>query len=572
MLSVLTSLSLLVAPAAAPQDNRALLEVVPLQHLCGTRSGFTPPPWGSMLTFKRADDRPDLLQSRDDQPRFSIDASHDLLRSLFTAEIDGERLRIDAGTDSLLVLGDAEILDKLRAVVQGAADQLNRPLQVEVALWDATGRETPPAMMDPRQFAQFVANRTPLWRSLAETQNGRVVALDRQRWSRYVRDAETEVAQKSSIGQPVTDAFGEGGRVTVRPHALVGGDDLVLHVQFGLAQKRGPVRTLSTGVPGLPDLEVPMLETSYGACSGRITNGGGLAITMRGHPASGGQLILTVRTAGRTPPMAQGTRGLAIFPCGALTSNALTQRLLPPSPYPLLGDEEAPGLDIEEEDMGYLPPTQLEDLVRSALGAEADAEGFAINVGGDYLFVRGNDQAVAKVEAFLRALQDRLLHAVAVRHSGHLLPSDGSPRDPTVEPTILHEIVFPTMLGRQATLARMLETNVVRDLFVEIAQEASILNPEVDAMQAGSWVRARTAAIGTTQHLQLLAQCAHTAPPQARGVMPTGGSLTQVDMASARTAHDGGATNGHAIDHGDGPLVVIDGQVYRSTLATVVTW
>lgn len=558
MFSVLTLCTSLCA-ADLPQGGPGQLEVVPIAHIADRPIAITPPPWGSMLAFVNADDRPDLLGANSSDPQFPIDACVEWLRSTAQTEIDDGRLRIDPAGDNLLVLGEPAAVARVRDRVREAGEALARGLHVEVAVWDATGRTAPPGRIDPKGFAQWCADQKPLWQGATDTRSGRPVAIDRQRWTRYVRDVEIEVAQKASIGRPATNAFAEGGRVVVAAHSLVGGDELVLFVQFAFAQKRGAVRQLSTGVPNLPDLEVPTLETTYGVFSGRIQNGGALAATLMGDPSSGGQIVVTVRVTGRTPPPAQASAGLGIFPCGALTSPALTHRVQPPSPYPLLGEEQAVQVEYEEDGHGYLPSDQLVELVRAALGDGADE--LNLQIGGGYLFVRGDESAMPKVEAVLRGLQDRLLAGVTVRHTGRFEGGE-----------VLHDVVFPTLLGRSAVISRVLETTVLRDLFIEVAQEATMLDPTITTLQTGSWLRARVTDLGPARQLDSLAQCAHAMPPQVRNAVPSGGVLVPTDVGSTRAVYCGSVGAGQEVGHGDGPIVTIDGRARRTTLSTTLTW
>jgi hypothetical protein len=546
---------------AGPRGPQSVLEVIPLQHVCGWRTSLVPPQWGSMLQFADADDRPDLLNVRADGRHVDIDSAAELLSNLHMAAIEANRLHIDRQNDDLFVLGDGAEVALVRDEVQALSALLLRPMQIEVALWDAGGA-VPPAVSTPEGWAQFVANREPAWRSVAETQSARSVALDRQRWTRYVRDINVEVASKLAISHPVVDAFGEGGRVVVTPHALVGGDDIVLHVQFGLSQRRGQVRTAPTGVPGHADLELPLLETTYGACSGRVTNGGALAVTLRGEASGGGQSLLTIRVTSRTPPPTATVSGLSVLPCSALTSEALSMRLSPPTPYPT--DFEA-NTQTEEigAGFGFIEGDRLEELLRTSLGA--DAEDCQMHLSGGHLFVLATDALRARVEAVLRGLQERMLRTVTVRHRGRFA---GAADDAAS----LHDIVLPTLLGREATVCRVLETNAIHALWVEVAQEASILDPHVEAQQSGCWLQVRVAPEGPGMHLHLLAQVSHAPLPLSRSVVPAGGNLMPSDVTSIRTYHDGPAANDQVLDHGDGPSVLLDGRPMRSTLETRVRW
>lgn len=560
MLSVLITL----LSVAAPQDPKTALEVIPLQRLVARSHAIAPPPWGTLLR-RRLLEPPDLLQANNDEPQFASDQVLEMLRGLFQPEVDAGQLRVDGVNESAIVSGDAGLVARVREQVRNATELVARPLSIEACLWDAGAGVPETGMLEPGDYSRFAGSRTPLWRCVAETRSDRPAALDGQRWTKYVRDADVEVAQKAQAAFPVTDAFGEGGRLVVRPHALVGGDDLVVFVQFGVAAKRGALATFDTGIPGVPALGVPTLESTYGACSGRIRNGGALAIVAHGHAAGGGQVVLTIRVTGKTPPVPQAAANFSVFPCSALCSASLRGTPHPPTAYAAIGDEDSDRADVDDREPA-LPPEQLIELVRQALGADGDET--RVDYEGGFLFVRGAERVMPKVDTLLRGLQDRLLQATTVRHVARLVPADGSP----AQPALLHELIFPTMHGRMAVLARVLETNVVRELAVEIAQGASILNPQVDTLAFGSWVGATMAGADNGCFADLFVQCTAGPTPSARATMPNGGNLSTVEIASARGLHQGVVTKAQTVPHGDGPTVTIDGQKVRTTLDTTFTW
>lgn len=560
MLSVLTAL----LSFTTPQDPKTALEVIPLHRLVARTRAIAPPPWGTLLR-RRSVESPDLLRANNDEPQFAHDQALEMMNGLFQAEIDAGQLRIDGIDESAIASGDAGLVARVREQVRNATDQIARPLSIEACLWDAGGGVPETALLDPGDYTRFVGSRTPLWRSIAETRSDRPAALDGQRWTKYLRDADVEVAQKCQAANPITEAFGEGGRLVVRPHALVGGDDLVVFVQFGFAARRGATATFDTGVPGVPALGIPTLESTYGACSGRIRNGGALAIVARGHSSGGGQVVLTIRVTGKTPPVAQAAANFSVFPCSALCSGGLCGTPHPPTAYGAMGDEDSDIAAVDEQEPN-LPPEQLNELVRHALGADGDET--HIDYQGGFLFVRGAERVMPKVDALLRGLQDRLLQTTTVRQVAHLVPADGS----AAQPALLHELMFPTMHGRLAVLSRILETNVVRDLHVEIAQEASILNPYVDALAFGSWVSAHMGCADNGCFADLFVQCTAGPPPQSRAAMPAGGNLSTVEVASTRSLHQGVVTKAQTVTHGDGPSATIDGQKVRTTLETTFTW
>ena len=158
---------------------------------------------------------------------------------------------------ALLAIGDAAEVAKTRERLQKSSPVLTRMLQIEFAVWDATDREAPTGMMTAAEFGRVFANLTPLSRCVTASRHGQAVALERMRWTRYVRDLDAQVAQKMSLSLPVTAQFGEGAHATVRAYCLCASDEFAVYVQFAVAQRRGVVRTLQTGTAGAADLELP---------------------------------------------------------------------------------------------------------------------------------------------------------------------------------------------------------------------------------------------------------------------------------------------------------------------------
>lgn len=563
MLAILLPVCL-VASVTAQQDKPSVSEVFTLQHLVGANPGQPIPQWGSMLQ-RMANPTCDLLGAAEGTESFSADHAIGMLRELEAEALENSRLEVIAVGDSVLAAGDPAVVARVREHVKAATQMLARPLQLEFAVWDVTDRETPAAFLGPAEHARFVANRTPLWRSAATTRHGRAVALERMRWSRYVRDIEVGIAQKQTMTQPVTDQYADGGHAVVRPHLLTASDDVVLHVQFAVAQRRGVVRTLQTGMTGAADLDLPVLETAYGVCSGRVPNGGALAATLRGNPTTGGQLVLTVRVAGRTPPAGAPMQDLGFYPCGALTTNALLQKVAPPPD----GSPDQVAVDDPEAGFGHLPEDTLVAFLRAGLGADADAEGVSLRCTAGYVIVRGPTSLQTMVEAIVRGLQDRLIRNATVVHKAPMSTTDASGAPGT---SVLHELALPTLLGRELTVARCLETNVVANLHAEIAQEAGILNPEIEVLQSGSWLRARLSPLGDTMSVRLFVQDRYAPPPQSRSLMPGGGVLMPAEVGRSLASHDGIIANSHTIEHGDGPAVVLEGRAWRSSLATTIQW
>lgn len=552
------SLVFCLVPLVCPQAPTPVAESLPLQQLLAPHASQPVPPWRTLLQHPDGTAHPDLLHGADGMPGLPIDEVLGMLTELHRAACDAGTLHFAPQGNGVMVLGSDNEVAKVKERVRGATATMARAVQVEFAVWDGADRETPPAFLGPADYTRFAANRAPLWRGVAVTRHGHAVAIDRMRWTRYARSVDANVAQKQTALAPSVDRFGEGGHAIVRPFALAGGDEWAVHVQFAVAQRRGTVRTLQLSLPAVAEIDLPTLETCYGTCSGRIQNGGALAATLRGHAATGGHHILTVRVIARVSPPAAVQDGLAILPCGALTSTGLDES----------GADDDGFVGVSRGlDHGHVPNDALLELLRLGLGAEA--EQCSLQCGAGFVFARGPAGALNRLEAMLKSIQDRLLRNATVAQLGQLEAVDNPPAGWSAT---LHELVLPTLHGRALTANRCLEMNCIVGHSSYLAQEATTLGPLVERLQSGTLLVARTSPIDDAVYLQLQACHRFTIAPPARTIATSGATLMLGEVARTSSCHDGTVANGQAIEHGDGPTVTIDGRGYRSAIATTVRW
>ena len=198
------------------------------------------------------------------------------------------------------MFGEPAAVARTKQLIEAASNLLARPVRLELTVWDAAGRETPPAVLDRAAMQRLRATGSPLWQAVATGTSADLISIERMTWSRYVRSIEVEVATKMSMSGPSTDRYGEGVHAVTRVHSLMGEDSFAVMAQFALGQRRGVPRTVHTGHPGGTDIELPQLESYFGTFSGRVANGGALAVTMRGDAAAGGQIVLTLQGRERT--------------------------------------------------------------------------------------------------------------------------------------------------------------------------------------------------------------------------------------------------------------------------------
>src|SRR5690606_31087576 len=125
--------------------------------------------------------------------------------------IDDERLFLQTMDNNLLAVGDSALVAQVQNYLDEAAGIVARPVQVELSVWNAAGREAPATILDAAAFESFTANRTPLWRTVSTANAGQPIAMEHMTWTRYVRGIEIEVAQKKTMTSPATERYGEGG-------------------------------------------------------------------------------------------------------------------------------------------------------------------------------------------------------------------------------------------------------------------------------------------------------------------------------------------------------------------------
>jgi hypothetical protein len=561
-----------VLTLCAPQEPKAATQLITLQHICTHEVNQTGLPWGSLLQCHDNLNK-DLLLRNDAIGAITPTMISDVLQDHTHKEIDAGRLLLQTVNSNLLMIGEPQLVTQVSNYVTEATNILARPMQVELCVWDATGTSACSSLLNKEAFADFTANRTPMMRAVSTANAGDPLVIQNMTWSNYVRSIGVEVAQKQAMSRPETDHFGEGCSAMVRAYSLVGSSDFAVHMQFAAGKQHAPTKPLHTGLPSAPDIELPHIASYFGTCSGRITNGGALATTLKGSAVSGGQITITLRIISTDSPTALSDKRAALLPIGALISEGLNHQVALPNVHSEDFTQRDPALMCKEaafkqkNAFGVIPPDQLEDLATIVLAATNDGDNHQMMIEGGYIFIRASEQGCQRVKAMIQALQDDLIRNVEIHHSASLHAPTGEASGNTVHP-VLHSLTLPTLLGREASAYRLLESNIAANIEIQIASEAGTLEPIMHLQQSGTWFRARTAPVGQGLHasLELLSVIAPT--PATRSVMPGGGVLMPAQTSSARRNHDGILTDVATIDHGDGPPVTLSGQDYRSKLST----
>src|SRR5262249_17982306 len=161
---------------------------------------------------------------------------------------------------------------------------------------------------------------------------------------------------------------------------------IVLYAQFALGQRRR-VDPTATGVADHPTIDLPQLETAFGAAAARLRSGGTMLVPLGGHALGGARLVLALAPR-YPPPRGAGRGGLAALPVAALTSPALvasTLRVIERTDF----TEPAAPATVESHDpngFSWLGRDVLTELLRESMHEEAAG----IDDAGGYLFVHGS--------------------------------------------------------------------------------------------------------------------------------------------------------------------------------------
>lgn len=464
---------------------------------------------------------------------------------------------ITAHRGRLVISGPPEAVESIVRVVRSTAAALVRDVEIRATLYRAPARDVP-VVAGATELREITADLRPVWRARAVTRAGNPVALANERLTPYLATVVVEVASRAQIGAPAMWTLFEGVRLVVQPHVLAGSRDVVLMCQVAVGERRGELRTISTGVQGLPNLDVPDLDVLLGAFSGRVPDGGALLVSCRATRELGGSFLLVVSARQRQapPPPAED---LAYLPVSALLSASLRSeaRVVDPDDS---GSrlQLAPQLEFDApspaSDAGF-STGEITNLLRDLVGAGNREGSFVERIGG-HLVIRDRPEFVRAAAALITELEDRSLRTVAV--------SVSSVRDATERSEVVQRIDLPVLLGRPHAMVCGRETTALADFEAEIAERSAISYPVVRRVFAGLLVTADIYGEEDSRVLRAEVVAAGMSEPRRR---PTGGKgggeLFVPRVTNAHHAYDGPLGDG-VVDLGLGP--VFDGTPTRQIL------
>ncbi len=549
-------------PQADPNPARVVRDI-PIRDWLGVADAVPPPRLGSLLGFR--DQTTDLLGLREENERLiDPDFITDIAYEQAPEEFDDETMTVSLQGMTLRLTGPRDRVAEVERELQRIASAMVRHVRLRATLYGIEDEREVPIVATAEQFAAVTAGLPELWSGRSTCVSGNAAALHNTRATGYVYDYDVEVAQSSNIGDPKTRSLLEGVQLTVEPHALIGTEELAVFAQFCVGELRGPIETRNIGVDDMPSLHVPHVNTTSGAFSGRIPNGGALLVTVRGAPEAGSRFVLALSASADAPPAGGGT---AVLPVSAMLTDALTARVLK-----VREDYDQPESMVAAEDWGAedrLDESSLEDQVRSLLQLE-DHDGLRLT--GNFLLLRAGADVQRDAAQLLAAMQDRQLRTARVRLHTALVPAHAAAAFATAAqgaadslPATLHEITLPMLIERQHAVVRGHETTQVRDFDVEIAQKSAVANPIVMPVFSGTQNTMMVYPTASGPAAELRVDLTYSSPPKRHATeAKTGGDLYLSAEHTANLGHTGPLANNQPLSLGDGPLVQIGAQTYRA--------
>lgn len=563
-------------------SHACLRHLLPALCLCGLGSGRLPAQDAAKTVVLRPAQqflrprpplgtapRCSLLEAPADQPRNLTGANQDdaegldleaLLSMLHRAERDAGRLNWEIGNAGMLLSGDANLVGNCDKELDRLAAAFTRPIAVTAWLLPETG-EPLPSVLDPAALAALHKDGKPLWTQTTRTQPFGQVTLGNERWTRYVRDVDVEVAQKAQIGDPKVDVMLDGIRLSCTVEPLPDGDQLVLDVNLAYGEKVAML-TVSTGVKDQPDIELPQVRTALAQASARIQNGGALVLQLRSAAGAGPSCRVLLSARFLAPPAAPVGGALLFVPIGALLHQAPAVSIasLP----------KTPESDVHHPDFLPTPASVFaaEDLGQFLQHSAGDGLDFSVQAG--FLVLQGDPSQQDRVMVALRRLADLRLQNIELlvetrgavadaTDAGALMPSTKAPYAP------LWRLLLPTLSCRPGAGFVGTEFQSISDFEVEIAQKAAVNNPVPTVYQSGLWSAVRLQPQGTGVYADWLSLVASQGPPRLHplGGVPDG-QLGLVDSHLAAFPLQGELEAGQDIDLGDGPVVLVGEQQLRT--------
>lgn len=559
---------LVLGLAAQPQGGEPArarmaraIKVIPVPQLVEPMVRPDRIPFGTMIDCApgvELQHRSFLEPSEDSRARLSD--LPQLVRDLTPLSWDDGNVSVDLIGDALLVTGSPDQIHLVEQSLQQLTAALGEPFTVRAAAFTVDSGADLPAVAASytelrARLGQLGANFA--WEASTTAAPSQTVDLGTLSSISYVCDCDVEIAQSSTMANPITKAMHLGCTVQVQAHPLAGSSDAVLLVQYARGETAAPMREVVLGKDDtLPRLQSPTVATDTGCLSGRIKNGGALLVMADG--VWGGRRFGIVVAAERKPLPADAERDLGVFPLGAFLSPGLRRDFFVVddtgeawrelwSPPIVSGEDMAAALDPAD-------PETWNTLFHRAI--EDDASSVVIQ--DDLAVVRGPAASKQTVARLIELMQEQFLKTVEAEYRLGAADAADAP---------MQRVRLPMLLGRRHCLVHGIETTGVVDADVEVAQKAGISDPKVVRHFTGTTCALQAYAtsgneLGAMVRLRVVDTIMNrTFVPENKHGIP----LDQPTITRSRHTHQGRVPqDGQPLAFGDGLTVTVNERQVRT--------
>jgi hypothetical protein len=392
-----------------------------------------------------------------------------------TASAQAEGRRIWVKGDAAAHAVTASLLASVRAA---CADEV----VVRVALMSVA---PPSAILAPAEAKRFFAENARSVEASAATSTDRAAFLRAGADVNAVVDYSVEVAQKAQIGDPVVRRIPLGLTARVAALALPDGRLLLrvggMHAAWSAEPYSAPLGNKSLG-----DLQALRIDSSAVIGAAIVESGGAFVLG----DGVGGGFWVAQATRTKAAPEASGTR--AFIACEALFRGAGS---IPRASVGAVHDSDAPDAESEKDHPSEScePPTssdffieRLREMIWPA-GERHDDE--RLELMGGKLFVQGAEAFQKRVKTAAVSFAATTISPVAFEaRYGVVTPADAAAlvdSGAKAEQLLTTRATISALAGESFRVMSGVERTLIADQDVEIAQEASIVDPVVETVFSG---------------------------------------------------------------------------------------
>ncbi len=417
---------------------------------------------------------------------FSMDSVVDLLRQVCVqGEDEEEALEWDLQERTLVVRALPKTMRKIESTLVFLERLVNRNAEVEVIALEGRALDDSPAgLLSKEQISKLLAKYPASERLRGLVNLGQSVRLNASRRRQYVADYDVEVAEKSSISDPVVTALVEGMEIGLFVEECLDGR-FMMRATGRQCQRKGKARVIRKPAEGLGAIELPRTRSSVFAMSAILTPGSGFLIGSQEArakswlvrlikvdpaPQFGGLKVLETRSLNRSPFLPR--IGGVVGPTGT-------------------GERNVEESDESEGDETILSTDFLQDSIHRILESQ-EHENFSslvTEIDGK-LFLRVPANTLARIRRESVAVAAPLVRNVSTEFRYDLVSNESL--DALLKRS---NSEIATQLGRNAktfcrTGSRALVSSgeewlAIKDKNVEIASSSKIADPVMESLFAG---------------------------------------------------------------------------------------